>query len=459
MQQGENGKLARNLKNRHIQLIALGGAIGTGLFYGSAETIKFVGPGVMLSYAIGGLIIYLIMRMLGEMSTQEPVAGAFSYFSNRYWNEFTGFLSGWNYWLLYILVSMAELTAVGIFVNFWWPDFPHWASALIVLVSITLLNLSSVKFYGESEFWMCIIKIVAVISMIVFGIVLVFFGIGHYQATGLKHWTMHGGFLPNGFTGLLLSLAPVMFSFGGLELISITAGEAQEPTKSIPRAINQVIWRILVFYIGALGILVALYPWDRIGDAGSPFVMIFSHIGIPSAAHILNVVVLCATISVYNGGLYSNGRMLYNLACQGDAPRVFTRLGKRRIPWVAVLFSSACTGLIIPLNILLPEGAFMRVMALVTAAMVITWVVIVIVHIRFRRAHDRAELHFPAPFFPWINYLCIAFLLLILGIMWHIESMRMAVYVLPIWLGIVWLGYKISHNGRRARVISRQGEG
>lgn len=449
MQDKQSRVLARNLRNRHIQLIALGGAIGTGLFYGSAETIRFVGPAVVLSYAIGGAIIYLIMRMLGEMSTHEPVAGAFSYFAYRYWSDFAGFLSGWNYWMLYILVSMAELTAVGIFIGFWFPEFPQWASALIVIGVMTAINLMNVGFYGESEFWMAIIKVAAVIGMIVFGLILIFSGFHHHEAAGLGNLWQYGGFLPMGVAGLLLSLAPVMFSFGGIELIGITAGEADDPDHSIPKAINQVIWRILVFYIGSLGILVILYPWSEIGAEGSPFVMIFSYIGIPAAAHILNIVVLSAAISVYNGGLYSNGRMLYNLAEQGDAPRIFMRLSKRRVPWVGILFSSACTLVVVIVNFLIPEGAFMRVMAVATAAAVVTWMVIVLVHLKFRRAHANEKLRFSAPGCPWANYLCIAFLLLILGVMTQIGSMRAAVYILPVWLLVLCAGYQFRQHMQR----------
>jgi AAT family amino acid transporter/aromatic amino acid transport protein AroP len=434
--------LARSLKNRHIQMIALGGAIGTGLFYGSAASIQLVGPGILLSYLIGGLAIYLIMRMLGEMSTEEPVAGAFSHFAYRYWGGFAGFLSGWNYWLLYILVSMAELSVVGLYVAYWLPEFPSWASALIVLVAVTALNLLNVRSYGESEFWLAFIKIAAIVGMILLGLVLIAGGLDH-QAAGLSNLWRHGGFLPNGIHGLLLSLVVVMFSFGGTELIGITAGEADDPRRSIPRAINQVIWRILIFYIGALAVLVILYPWNQIGTQGSPFVLIFSRLGIPAAPDILNLVVLTAAISVYNSGMYSNGRMLYSLAEQGNAPRVFLRLSRRHVPWVGVLFSSACTLAIVVINFLVPKGAFMQVMAVATAAAALTWLMIVLVHLKFRRAHAGGTLLFPAPWHPWTNYLCVAFLVLVVALMTQLDDTRPAVYVLPAWILILYLGYRL----------------
>ena len=434
--------LSRSLKNRHIQMIALGGAIGTGLFYGSAASIRLVGPGIILSYLIGGLAIYLIMRMLGEMSTEEPVAGAFSYFAYRYWGGFAGFLSGWNYWLLYVLVSMAELSVVGIYVSYWLPDFPSWASALIVLVAVTALNLLNVRSYGESEFWLALIKIAAIIGMILLGLVLITGGIDQ-KAAGLSNLWIHGGFLPNGVHGLLLSLVVVMFSFGGTELIGITAGEADDPQRSIPRAINQVIWRILIFYVGALAVLVILYPWNEIGTQGSPFVLIFSRLGIPAAPDILNLVVLTAAISVYNSGMYSNGRMLYSLAGQGNAPRIFMRLSGRHVPWVGILFSSVCTLAIVVINFLVPEGAFMQVMAVATAAAALTWLMIVLVHLKFRRAHAGKELLFRSPWHPWTNYLCVAFLLGVVALMTQLADTRLAVYVLPLWVGVLYAGYRL----------------
>jgi len=440
--------LSRSLKNRHIQMIALGGAIGTGLFYGSAASIQLVGPGIILSYLIGGLAIYLIMRMLGEMSTEEPVAGAFSHFAYRYWGGFAGFLSGWNYWLLYILVGMAELSVVGIYVAYWLPDFPSWASALIVLIVVTALNLLNVRSYGESEFWLAFIKIAAIVGMIILGLALIIVG-GDHKAAGLSNLWVHGGFLPNGIHGLLLSLVVVMFSFGGTELIGITAGEADDPVRSIPRAINQVIWRILIFYVGALAVLVTLYPWNEIGTQGSPFVLIFSRLGIPAAPDILNLVVLTAALSVYNSGMYSNGRMLYSLAEQGNAPRIFLRLSRRHVPWVGVLFSSACTLAIVIINFLVPKGAFMQVMAVATAAAALTWLMIVLVHLRFRRAHTGSTLRFPAPCHPWSNYLCIAFLLGVVALMTQLDDTRPAVYVLPVWIVVLLVGYRLQKAGAR----------
>jgi amino acid transporter, AAT family len=400
-------------------------------------------------------VIFWIMRMLGEMSVDEPVSGSFSHYAYKYWGEFPGFLSGWNYWFNYIIVSMAELTAVGIYINFWWPNVPHWVSALIFLVLITLANLVSVKMFGEFEFWFAIIKVVAIIGMIVLGILMIFAGFGG-PATGFSNLWAHGGFMPNGISGLVLSLVVVMFSFGGIELIGITAGEADNPKKSIPKAINQVMWRILIFYVGALTVMMIIYPWDKVGLDGSPFVQIFSKMGIPAAAAILNVVVLTAALSVYNSGIYSNARMLFSLAQQGNAPKLFTNLSKGGIPVAGVLFSSALTLAAVVLNYLIPGKVFMYLISIAIIAAVINWSMIIIINLKFRKAkgQDAAKLEFKTPLHPYSNYVCLAFLVMIVGLMTKMDDMKMAVYILPAWLLILWVGFKIKKSTESKEVIT-----
>ncbi|EGO64499.1 amino acid permease [Acetonema longum] len=452
-----NHGMQRGLKNRHIQMIALGGAIGTGLFYGSAQTIQLVGPAITLSYIIGGIVIFMIMRMLGEMAVDEPVSGSFSYYAYKYWGEFPGFLSGWNYWFNYIIVSMAELTAVGIYINYWWPDVPHWVSALACLVLITLLNLIEVKMYGELEFWFAIVKVVAIIGMIILGAMMIFTGIGvGGTPLGFENLWIHGGFMPNGIGGLLLSLVIVMFSFGGIELIGITAGEADNPKKSIAQAVNQVMWRILVFYVGALTVMMIIYPWNKVGLDGSPFVQIFSKMGIPAAATILNVVVLTAALSVYNSGIYSNARMLYGLAQQGNAPRIFAKLNDKGVPVAGVLASSTCTLAAVALNYLMPGKVFMYLIAVAVLAAVISWIVIIIANLKFRAAkgNDADKLEFKVPLHPYSNYACLAFMIMIVVLMLQIDSMKLSVYIMPVWLVVLWIGFKLKKGTAKSRNIT-----
>ncbi len=437
-------KMKRGLKNRHLQMIALGGAIGTGLFYGSASTIALAGPAVILSYLLGGIVIFFIMRMLGEMAVDEPVSGSFSHYATKYWGRFAGFVSGWNYWFNYVLVSMAELTAVGIYVHYWLPDVPQWLSALICLVIITAVNLINVSAYGEFEFWMALIKITAIVLMIVLGLYLLGIAPQPFPENFSNLWA-NGGFLPNGWWGMGLATAVVMFSFGGIELIGITAGEAENPDRTIPRAINQVIWRILIFYVGTMIVLMALWPWNKVGMEASPFVQIFENVGIPAAAHILNFVVLTAAISVYNSAIYSNSRMLYGLAKKGEAPQIFTRLSARGVPVIGILVSSGCTLVVVALNYFLEGHVFMYLMTIATCAAVISWVVICITHLKFRAlcAAQHKDTRFKALLYPVANYLCLAFLAGVIFFMAQIPDMQLAVIFLPIWLIVLAIGYQL----------------
>lgn len=451
-----SGSLQRGLKNRHIQLIALGGAIGTGLFLGSAGVLRSAGPSMILGYAIGGFIAFLIMRQLGEMIVEEPVAGSFSHFAHRYWSPFAGFLSGWNYWVLYVLVGMAELTAVGKYVQFWWPEVPTWATAAAFFILINLINLSNVKAFGEAEFWFAIIKVGAILGMIALGLFLLLSGRGGEQA-GVSNLWSHGGFFPNGLSGMVVALAIIMFSFGGLELVGITAAEAAEPRTVIPKAINQVVYRILIFYIGALSVLLALYPWDSLlqtlGAAGdpyssSPFVQIFSLIGSDTAANILNFVVLTAALSVYNSGVYCNSRMLYGLAEHGNAPRVLTRVNRRGVPALAIGFSALMTLLCVLLNYLLPQGALQLLMALVVAALLINWAMISLAHLKFRRAMDAQGIvpSFKAFWAPVSNYLCLGFIALIAAIMLSLPELRVSIMAMPVWVLFIWGCYQLRES-------------
>ncbi|MBA8733592.1 amino acid permease [Chromobacterium violaceum] len=434
--------LQRELKNRHIQLIALGGAVGTGLFLGSASVLKSAGPSMILGYAIAGFIAFMIMRQLGEMVAEEPVAGSFSHFAYRYWGRFPGFLSGWNYWVLYVLVSMAELTAVGAYVQYWWPHVPAWLTALVCFVCINGINLANVKSYGETEFWFALIKVAAVIGMIVFGGYLLLSGSGGPQASVSNLWN-DGGFFPHGVKGLFMMMAVIMFSFGGLELIGMTAAEANDPQKTIPKAVNQVIYRILIFYIGSLVVLLSLYPWNKVAAGGSPFVMIFEQIGAGFTAHALNFVVLTAALSVYNSCVYATSRMLFGLARQGNAPRALGKLDTRGVPVYATLFSAAATFACVILNYLLPGEALGLLMSLVVAALVTNWAMISLTHLKFRRAKGGQKLVFPSFWFPLSNWICLAFMVMILGILLFTPGMAVSVYVLPVWLGLLWLGFRL----------------
>ncbi|ENV76022.1 amino acid permease [Acinetobacter ursingii] len=445
----DSSKLQRGLKNRHIQLIAMGGAIGTGLFLGSAQVIQSAGPSIILGYAIGGLIAFLIMRQLGEMIVEEPVAGSFSHFANKYWGKFPGFLAGWNYWILYVLVAMTELTAVAKYINYWWPHIPSWVSVLFFFVVITAINLTNVKFYGESEFWLAIIKVVAVISMIIFGLYLLFTAGPDSTASFSNLWT-HGGFFPNGFDGLFYMLAFLMFAFGGIELIGMAAAEADDPKKTIPKAINQVVIRILIFYVGSLTILLSLVPWNQLDLGGldkSPFVMIFSQLGIGWAAHLLNFIILTAALSVYNSGMYANSRMLYGLAQQGNAPAVFKKVNKEGVPIPAVLLSAVLIFGCVLLNYFVPEDALGHLMYVVVGALVLNWAMISLTHLKFRSAMKTLhhKVSFPALWSPVSNYIVLLFIAVVLYIMWT-QGFKESVIMIPIWIVLMYVLYKLLNS-------------
>lgn len=463
--------LKRGLQNRHIQLIALGGAIGTGLFLGIGPAAVLAGPSVILGYALAGIIAFFIMRQLGEMVVEEPVSGSFSHFAYKYWGTFAGFASGWNYWVLYILVSMSELTAIGMYVHFWWPEIPLWSSSLFFFIAINALNLSSVKVYGEAEFWFSIIKVIAIIAMIAFGIYLLISGSGGPQANIENLWN-DGGFFPKGllesdgkggFQGLFAAIALIMFSFGGLELIGITAAEADQPEKTIPKATNQVIYRILIFYVGALIILFALSPWKSITTDSSPFVMVFeslkgfqfSFLGktiyfTSLIANVLNVIVLTAALSVYNSCVYSNSRMLYGLAEQGNAPAFLSKLNKNHVPVKATLVSGLFAAICIVINKLIPEKALGVLMSLVVSSLIINWLMISVVHLKFKK-HKRAEqvkTKFPSFIYPLSNYICLVFLVGILALMW-ITGLKLPVELIPGWIIFLYLCYLLVKRNKQ----------
>jgi len=451
MEQQHGEALHRGLKNRHIQLIALGGAVGTGLFLGSASVIKSAGPAVILGYAIAGFIAFLIMRQLGEMVVEEPVAGSFSHFAYKYWGNFAGFASGWNYWVLYVLVAMAELSAVGKYIQFWYPEFPAWASAAIFFVVINAINLTNVKVFGEMEFWFAIIKVVAVIGMILFGGWLLFSGNAGPQASVRNLWDQ-GGFLPHGMTGLVMMMAIIMFSFGGLELVGITAAEADKPEESIPKATNQVLWRILIFYIGSLAVLLSLLPWTRVTADTSPFVLIFHELGDALVANALNVVILTAALSVYNSCVYCNSRMLFGLAQQGNAPKALLKVDRRGVPVATIMVSAVATALCVLINYLMPGEAFGILMSLVVSALVINWAMISLAHMKFRRKKDQQGVttRFRAVLYPAGNWLCLLFMAAVLVIMAMTPGMAISVWLIPVWLVILAVGYAVKNRTQKA---------
>ncbi|NWB72007.1 amino acid permease [Pseudomonas sp. G5001] len=439
--------LNRGLSARHIRFMALGSAIGTGLFYGSASAIQMAGPAVLLAYLIGGAAVFMVMRALGEMAVHNPVSGSFGQYASTYLGPMAGFILGWTYAFEMIIVCLADVTAFGIYMGFWFPEVARWVWVLGIVLLIGGLNLCNVKVFGEMEFWLSLLKVGAIVAMILGGFGIMLFGIhsaGEAPATGLSNLWAHGGFMPNGVGGLIASFAVVMFAFGGIEIIGITAGEAKDPQRVIPKAINAVPLRILLFYVLTLFVLMAIYPWPQIGSQGSPFVQIFSNLGIGSAATILNIVVISAAVSAINSDIFGAGRMMYGLAQQGQAPKGFAQLSSQGVPWMTVVVMGAALLGGVVLNYLIPENVFLVIASIATFATVWVWLMILVTQVAMRRSMTReqiAELKFPVPFWPYAPAAAIVFMLFIFGVLGYFPDTQAALMVGAVWIVLLIVAY------------------
>lgn len=446
--------LQRDLKERHVQLIGIGGAIGVGLFLGSASAIKAAGPSIILAYGLGGIFIYFILRALGEMTVEQPVAGSFTTYAYEFIGPLAGYLTGWSYWLFWALVCMLETTATGIYVQFWWPDMPQWISALACTIFLTFANLASVKVFGEFEFWFALIKVIAIIAMICFGGAMIFFGIGNGgAAVGFSNLWTFGGFFPNGLHGFTISLVMVAFAFLGMELIGVTAGEAQNPQKTIPSAINKVFYRVLIFYVGSMLVILSVYPWQEIGTMGSPFVLIFDRLGVPAAAGIINFVVITASLSTGNSGIYVTGRMLHSLALQGKAPKYFAKLSKSSVPHRGILASVIMMIISVFLNYLIPAEIFNYLMSVITFIGLYVWFIILWAQRSYRKSRtpeELTQLKFPMPGFPYTNWVTVLFLAFVVFAMILDADHRISLFVGPVWMLLLTIiYYKAGYNKQK----------
>jgi len=447
MSQPATASLARNLRNRHIQLIAIGGTIGVGLFLGSAKAIHEAGPGLLLAYAVGGVAIFFIMRALGELLTYRPVAGSFASYADEFCGPLPGFITGWSYWFAWVVTVMAEITAIGIYVDFWLPQVPQWLPSLIALLALYGANLLAVRVFGELEFWFALIKVVTIVALIIAGLCVILFHIGALgPSAGFSNLWSHGGFLPGGILAVLLSLQIVMFAYEGVELIGVTAGEAEDPAVVLPRATNGIIARILIFYLGALLIIMSLLPWTELDPKVSPFVAVFGKLGVVGAASIVNLVVITAAASSCNSGLFSSGRMLWTLAQRGQAPRAFAALNAQQVPAAGIHASAAVMLIGVALNYLVPERVFTIVTSVALVGTLWTWGIILVSHANYRRAVAAGRARaapFRMPGAPLANWLVLAFLLLVAVLLGKRPDTRVALYVAPVWFGLLVAGYAL----------------
>ena len=438
--------LTRSLRARHVQLIAIGGTIGVGLFLGSARAIQSAGPGLLLAYVAGGAVIFFIMRALGELLTYRPIAGSFASYADEFVSPFAGYLTGWSYWFMWVVTGMAELTAIGIYCHFWFPDIPQWLPALVALMLLYGSNLLVVRVFGELEFWFALIKILTIVALILAGVAVIAFDIGDLGKTAsFSNLWSQGGFLPFGIVGVLLTLQIVMFAYSGVELIGVTAGEAENPTVMLPRATNSVIYRILIFYIGALIIVMALVPWNQLSPSMSPFVLVFDKVGVPGASHVINLVVITAAASSCNSGLYSTGRMLYTLALRRQAPSMFGTLNSRQVPAAGIHVSAALMLIGVVLNYVVPEEVFTWVTSIALVGTLWTWVMIMLAHKNYRARVQRGQaagVSYRMPGWPIANWLVIGFLLTVTAMLSLTPGTRVALYVAPLWFALLGFSYR-----------------
>jgi D-serine/D-alanine/glycine transporter len=436
-------ELKRELKTRHVQLIAIGGTIGTGLFLGSGKAIQLSGPSILLAYLIVGIALFFVMRALGELLLSNAGYQSFTDFAVDYIGPWAGFVTGWTYWFCWIMTAMADIIAVGVYVRYWF-NIPQWIPALICLVVLLAVNLLTVKLFGELEFWFAIIKVVTILALIIIGVILLVMGF-HTDtgAVSVKNLWVHGGLFPHGVSGFLLSFQMVVFAFVGVELIGVSAAETANPQKNIPSAINKIPLRILFFYVGALFIILCINPWNQLNASSSPFVKTFSLVGIPIAAGIINFVVLTSAASAFNSGLFSTSRILYNLSRQNDGPAKLAKLNKNHVPSRALITSAIVLSVGALLSKLIPGQAFGIVTTISAICFLWVWGIILISHIRYSKTRQdlRKKSTFKAPFTPLINYLVLALFVFILMIMLFAEATRLAVLLTPLWFALLFLLY------------------
>ncbi|UOT01224.1 amino acid permease [Rhodococcus opacus] len=434
---------ARGLSSRTIQMIAIGGAIGTGLFYGSGGAIAQAGPALILSYLAAGLAMFVVMRALGELLTYRPVSGSFAEYAHEFLGRFAGFATGWTYWAVWVSTCMAEITVAGKYIEYWF-DIQPWITALVVLTVLFGANLISVRLFGEAEFWFSAIKITAIVGMILIGIGVLTIGFGHAAHPSVTNLWADGGVFPHGFGQSLMTLQIVLFAYVGVELVGVTAGEARDPKKTLRKAINTLPVRIGLFYIGALLVIMSVASWRNFQSGKSPFVEVFEQIGIPAAAGIINFVLLTAALSSCNSGIYSTGRMLRSLSLRGEAPARVGTLSSRAVPFTGISLSAGVMVLGVVVNAVSPDKAFTYITSVSTVGIIFVWAVILVCHMIYRSRVTDGTLpasDYRLPGAPVTTPLALGFLGLVVVLLFFTDSGRTALAVGAVWAGLVCVGY------------------
>jgi D-serine/D-alanine/glycine transporter len=447
----EEPHLARNLSNRHLQLIAIGGAIGTGLFMGSGKTISLAGPSILLVYAIIGFMLFFVMRALGEILLSNLEYRSFADFAGDYLGPWAQFFTGWTYWLCWIVTGIADVVAVSGYVSFWYPELALWIPALGLIGALLVLNLPNVRNFGEIEFWFALIKIIAIVALIIAGVYMLStsFMLPNGTRASIEHLWAHGGFFPNGFFGFVAGFQIAVFAFVGIELVGTAAAETENPMRNLPKAINSIPIRVVLFYVGALFVIITVIPWNQVDPNSSPFVAMFSLAGLGIAAHVVNFVVLTSATSSANSGIYSTSRMIYGLATARLAPSLLGKLNNRKVPVNALFFS--CIFLLAGVVLLYAGQSIIEAFTIVTTIsallFIFIWSIILASYIQYRR--KRPDLHekstFKLPGGRASVVMVFAFFAFILWALAQKPDTAVALKVTPVWfvlLGIVYLAIR-----------------
>ncbi|UXM96513.1 amino acid permease (plasmid) [Bartonella sp. HY329] len=454
--------LKKGLSRRHILFIALGSAIGAGLFKGSGDAINLAGPGVLLAYCIAGAVAFLVMRSLGEMALQYPISGSFGRYAASFISPLAGFITGWTYVFEMALVCLVDITAFAAYMGVWYPGVSPWIWTLGITLIICGINFLHVKVFGELEFWLSIIKVSAIIIIIILGAGIIFFGFWTHdgQATGISNLWTNDGWLPHGWFGLIASFTVVLFAFGGIEIIGLTAAEAQDADKNLPKAINAIPIRIVIFYVLSLAVLMSIYPWNAIPEGQSPFTAIFTGLGFPYVADIINIVIITAVVSAINSDLYGAGRMMHGLAEDGQALKHLRYTSPSGVPTITILLMLGVLIIGVILNYFFPDDIFFIFLAMGAFATVLVWLMILLsqVMMRFKSTKEEIKaLKFPVPFWPVGPFLAILFMFFIFGLIAYFEDTRFIIYVGLAWLAwLVVCYYAIKHLDKEGRFVLKK---
>jgi GABA permease len=436
-----------------MQMIALGGVIGAGLFVGSGVIISSAGPAAVISFALTGLLVMLVMRMLGEMAVAYPAVGGFYEYSRLALGELPAFLTGWMYWYFWIIVVAFEAVAGAEILVQWWPTIPSWAFTLGLTMLFTAVNLLSVRSYGEAEFWFASIKVAAIVLFLIVGTAFVL-GAWPGASGGVAHLTAHGGFMPNGIIPVLTGAVAATGFYFGTEIVTVAAAESAEPEKSVAKAIQSVIWRVLIFYVGSIFLVVSIVPWNEPTLMKRPYVSVLEALNVPAAAKVMNLIILTAVLSALNSGLFASSRMLMALAARGDAPAVFARLDSRGVPVPALLAGTAFAYVAVVMSYVSPDKVFAFLVNSYGTVAIFVYVLIACSQLRLRR---RLEQEAPERllvrmwWFPHLTRLAIAGMLMIVAAMAFIPKQRLPLLFGILSVFVMLAGYGIRRIGQSAR--------